>query len=688
MAIANDRGTRIFRNYVEDNAALSGYTYTPTVALTGGIVSAVAPTYTDGDAAAFSFTTGGSLRTTATLSGTVNVEAFQNSAGTAVDAFVFTDGESLAAVSDWWQAVGGYDATGDAFWALPIAIDNAAMPANAKFLPIGGEYNATPPTYTDGDAVLFQFTSDGKLMTDTNVTLTGLDYTDDSTEFTVATSKVIAMGALATTDTVDANDIGILKMSTSRELFVTQDTHDNLNLNANVQQGDSDVAIGNALYTQLTDGTNTMPTMDVVGRAGYVYVTDGTNTQPTMDAVGRAGYFYLTDGTNTAPTMDAVGRAGYQYITDGTNTMPTMDANTRAGFFQLTNGTIELDILTADSAFGATPTGLAALGIYEATPTTYTDGDAVPFHFTSDGKLMTDTNVTLEGLDYTDDSAEFTVATSKGVAIMGLATTDQVDSGDIGALKMTVHRQLATTSFDGTGTELFVGGNPGQVQVTDGTNTMPTMDVAARAGYTYVTDGTNTQPTMDAVGRAGYQYITDGTNTMPTMDAVGRAGFVQVTDGTNTMPTGDVVGRSVFTAIGNGTDTFDPVIDGAAVAGTTAGMLALGTDGSNYQVLSTDTTGRLRVDTSSNPISGYGAQAVTTGGTPVQLPSNAATEITIKAEYANLGNIYVGTDGSVSSSTGLELSAGDAITIDLSANTNEIYIDADNNGEGVRFLYN
>lgn len=81
----------------------------------------------------------------------------------------------------------------------------------------------------------------------------------------------------------------------------------------------------------------------------------------------------------------------------------------------------------------------------------------------------------------------------------------------------------------------------------DGTNTMPSLDVAARAGFVKITDGTNTQPAMDAVGRAGFVKITDGTNTMPTMDSTARPGFVNlnlagvaVSSGTGNAGTGTI----------------------------------------------------------------------------------------------------------------------------------------------------
>ena len=69
MAIAKERGTRIERNYVEDNAPLPSGTnsdpflkYVPTTALVGGQVTTSAPTYSNGDAAALSIDTSGRLR--------------------------------------------------------------------------------------------------------------------------------------------------------------------------------------------------------------------------------------------------------------------------------------------------------------------------------------------------------------------------------------------------------------------------------------------------------------------------------------------------------------------------------------------------------------------------------------------------------------------------------------------------
>jgi hypothetical protein len=52
----------------------------------------------------------------------------------------------------------------------------------------------------------------------------------------------------------------------------------------------------------------------------------------------------------------------------------------------------------------------------------------------------------------------------------------------------------------------------GNVRPTDGTNFMPTGDVAFRPIFVRPTDGTNTAAMMDVAARAGFQRLTDGTN--------------------------------------------------------------------------------------------------------------------------------------------------------------------------------
>jgi hypothetical protein len=80
-----------------------------------------------------------------------------------------------------------------------------------------------------------------------------------------------------------------------------------------------------------------------------------------------------------------------------------------------------------------------------------------------------------------------------------------------------------------------------------------------------------------------------------------------------------------------------------------------------------------------------GKKTVTTAGTRVILASSTACKsVTIKALSSNTGTIYVG-DSTVASTNGLELLAGDAVSLDI-ANLNTVNIDASVSGEGVTYL--
>lgn len=83
---------------------------------------------------------------------------------------------------------------------------------------------------------------------------------------------------------------------------------------------------------------------------------------------------------------------------------------------------------------------------------------------------------------------------------------------------------------------------------------------------------------------------------------------------------------------------------------------------------------------------GVGDTDVITAGTAVQLPTNACKKVTISAKDDNSGKVFVG-DSTVSSNIfGAFLRSGDSVTINVS-NTDMIYLDAENSGEGVRYYY-
>lgn len=86
----------------------------------------------------------------------------------------------------------------------------------------------------------------------------------------------------------------------------------------------------------------------------------------------------------------------------------------------------------------------------------------------------------------------------------------------------------------------------------------------------------------------------------------------------------------------------------------------------------------------------HGQDSVTTAGTAVQLNGGTSltipdgAELVVRADGGNAGNIYVG-DSDVSSSNGFVLGAGESVSLPTS-DVNNVYIDSDNDGEGVSWL--
>jgi hypothetical protein len=132
------------------------------------------------------------------------------------------------------------------------------------------------------------------------------------------------------------------------------------------------------------------------------------------------------------------------------------------------------------------------------------------------------------------------------------------------------------------------------------------------------------------------------------------------------------------------------------VAGTAASgqppvgapVLVAGSDGTNVRTLKTDANGELVVSQTGTPAATIynGKTTVTSAGSRVTLASSQAilNSVAIRALSTNTGIIYVG-NSTVASTNGLQLQAGDAVTIAV-ANLNTVNLDCSVNGEGVTYL--
>lgn len=351
--------------------------------------------------------------------------------------WAFVHDQDLSAVTEKWQGIGGWDETANKFAALPIVTDNAAMPTAAQGVPLFGEYNTTLPTYNDGDAAVLQLDDRGRLITAVELN----DYVDDSNEFTIATSKMLAIGGVATTDAVDAGDVGAFKMDIYRQLATgiwdstgayraevlaagadtVANTTDSLvvsnwNYSFNGSSWDR-VRDATALTDTTLAGTlgsfhNAETGIQVDLMMGYDN-TAGANAYRAV-AVSALGAFkvdtdgYYVVGTNPIPDTEglvvcqpvvAPGNADYiirpsgglfaDSIATATTTVRGIDTRALMGGIDVNTATTwsSLNTLTQDAAFGTAARGLALFGKYQATPTTYNDNDAAPILLDQYGKV-------------------------------------------------------------------------------------------------------------------------------------------------------------------------------------------------------------------------------------------------------------------------------------------------------------
>ncbi len=263
-------------------------------------------------------------------------------------------------------------------------------------------------------------------------------------------------------------------------------------------------ALASAWPVKVTDGTNTMPTMDVASRAGFQKITDGTNTASVTAAsalkVDGSAVTQPVSGTVTANqgTAAALASAWPVKVTDGTNTLPTMDVASRAGFQKITDGTNTAAVKAASTAPLATDPALVVAispnsSLTATNPSVGSNNSAIPTSSTQVG-----------GSDGTNLQAArvFDVDTSGGTQyVLGVGLRKAASGGSVEAGTASDPLRVDPTGSTTQPVSGTVTANQGTaaalasawpVKVTDGTNTMPTMDVASRAGFQKITDGTNT----------------------------------------------------------------------------------------------------------------------------------------------------------------------------------------------------
>ena len=98
---------------------------------------------------------------------------------------------------------------------LPTAVDNSAMVATPTFVPAGGEYNATDPTYADGDAAVLQTDSSGRLKTTGGAGVPPYTHSNARKDFTATYTSNVTITLAGEPATVTNNQIAFIIVTDS-----------------------------------------------------------------------------------------------------------------------------------------------------------------------------------------------------------------------------------------------------------------------------------------------------------------------------------------------------------------------------------------------------------------------------------------------------------------------------------------
>lgn len=180
-------------------------------------------------------------------------------------------------------------------------------------------------------------------------------------------------------DVVDASgitvDVNLNESSDSVQIY----GNDGGTNRAILTAADGSVSINDGGNVITIDGTLTGITNDV-------NIADGGNSI-TVDALNLD----IRDLTSASDSVEVLqSTAASLNATVVASQLDIDDLNSTDDEVGIGDGTNSLDLVVVNSAFGATPTVMPLAGKYEATPTTYDDGDAVPLLTDAEGRLQVD----------------------------------------------------------------------------------------------------------------------------------------------------------------------------------------------------------------------------------------------------------------------------------------------------------
>jgi hypothetical protein len=283
----------------------------------------------------------------------------------------------------------------------------------------------------------------------------------------------------------------------------------------------------------VTDGTNTMPAGDTAGRGVFHRITDGTNNaavkaastaavaadpalvvaiSPNNTVSVSAVSLPLPTGSATSANQTTLGSQTTK-INDGTNTATVKAASTAA----VASDTAIVVAISPNNPIVASNSSVSATGSAPPAQATSVGGSvttAAPSYTT--GQLSSLSLTTAGGLRVDGSGSTQPVSASSLPLPTGAATETTLSSINTKTLAAGQAAMAASSPvvIASNQTAIPITDNGGSLTV-DGTVTANQGAAAALSGFwpTRHTDGTNTMPTGDVAARGIFHRITDGTNT-------------------------------------------------------------------------------------------------------------------------------------------------------------------------------
>lgn len=372
-----------------------------------------------------------------------------------------------------------------------IASDQSTLPVSAASLPLPAGA-ATEATLAKLPVAQGSTTSgqSGPLVQGAVTTASPTYTTGQTSAFSLTLAGALRIDGSAVTQPISAASLPLPAGASTETTLVALNTKFNSDFGASTGAIRVAALLGNATGAALFGaGTTTAQVLRVV------LPTDQTSIPVTMLDVSP------TNGSITAfdsVTTSLVGANGQVFYagTPTTNSAAvfnvgsienvTVQANILGG-----GGTLVVEVSMDGGTFWLRP------NVYQISTQNYTNGFTAPFIATVNVMGMTQVRVRA----ITSWAGTGTIIVKESTNSRGFTLADSLPTGAnvIGGVTQsgtwTTGRTWALTAADivtaaqGAAAAL---GSAWPIKLTDGTNTMPTMDVAARAGFHKLTDGTNT----------------------------------------------------------------------------------------------------------------------------------------------------------------------------------------------------